>query len=172
MARPNSSNATTKPPLTALNAPTNSEGQKPSQEGTSESNLHHSKKFPVCTGTPWPETGMISGNLFELRKDWPVPPTNNTATATISKPPIKIEPQPQEQPTASTTAPPKAEQCRWELNCPIYQNIEEDWDGDHQKQFQQSSPQSQQPQTQGLQCPPDPELSKAPELPVLLIKDM
>ena len=36
---------------------------------------------------------------------------------------------------------------------PICKNIEEDWDGDHQKQFKQSSPQPQQPQTQGLQCP-------------------
>ena len=41
MARPNSSNTTMPPPLTLPNAPTNSEGQKPSQEGTSESNPHH-----------------------------------------------------------------------------------------------------------------------------------
>ena len=34
VARPNSSNATMQPPLTPPNAPTNSEGQKPSQEGT------------------------------------------------------------------------------------------------------------------------------------------
>ena len=31
--------------------------------------------------------------FFELRKDWPIPPTNNTMIATNSKPPIKIEPK-------------------------------------------------------------------------------
>ena len=140
------------PPLTAPNSPINSEGQKPSQEGTSESNPPPLKHISVHTGTPWPKAGKMSGNLFKLRKDWLIPPTNNTATATISKPPTKIEAQAQEQPTPNTTAPPKAEQYGWGLNCPICKNIE-DWDGDHQKQFQQSSPQSQQPQIQGLQYP-------------------
>ena len=107
------------PPLTAPNASTNSDGQKPSQEGTSESNPPPLKNIPVHTGIPWPEAGKMSGNLFELMKDWPIPPTNNIATATMSKPPIKIEPQAQEQPTPSTTAPPKAEQCRWGPRCPI-----------------------------------------------------
>ena len=51
----------------------------------------------------------MSRNFFELRKDWLIPPTNNTVTATNSKLPIKIEPQEQEQPTPSATAPPKAE---------------------------------------------------------------
>ena len=46
----------------------------------------------------------MSRNLFELRKDWPIPPTNNTVTAISSKPPIKIEPQAQEQPTLSAAA--------------------------------------------------------------------
>ena len=79
----------------------------------------------------------MSGNLFELRKDWPNPPTNNTVTATNSKPPIKIEPQEPDQPPPSATAP-KAEQCRWGPNCPICKNAEEDWDGEHQKQSQQT----------------------------------
>ena len=35
----------------------------------------------------------MSGNLFELRKDCPISPTNNTMTATNPKLPIKIEPQ-------------------------------------------------------------------------------
>ena len=47
----------------------------------------------------------MPGNLFELRKDWPIPTTNNTVTATNPKLPIKIEPQEQDQPTHSTTAP-------------------------------------------------------------------
>ena len=111
------------------------------------------QNITVCAGTPWPKAGKMSGNLFKLRKDWPIPPTNNTATATISKPPTEIEPQAQEQLPPSTTAPPKAEQCRWGPKCPICKIIEEDWDGDHQKQFQQISAQPQQPQTQGLPCP-------------------
>ena len=69
--------------------------------------------------------------------------------------PIKIEPQTQQQATHSATAALKAEKCGWGLKCPICKNIEEDWDGDHQKQFQQNalSTQPQQPQMQGLQCP-------------------
>ena len=108
VARPNSSNVTAQPPLTNPKAPVNSEGQKPSPEGTPENNPT-SKNIPVHTSTPWPEAGKMSGNLFELRKDWPAPPTNNTVTATSSKPPINIEPQAQEQPTPSAAAPPKAE---------------------------------------------------------------
>ena len=80
----------------------------------------------------------MSGNLFELRKDWPIPPTNNTVTATNHKLPIKIKPQEPDQQTFNTTAP-KAEQCRWGPNCPICKNTEEDWDGKHQKQLQQTN---------------------------------
>ena len=69
VARPDSSNATAHPPLTAANAPTNSEGQKPSKEGISENKTPPPKNIPVCTGTPWPEAGEMSGNLFKLRKD-------------------------------------------------------------------------------------------------------
>ena len=95
----------------------------------------------------------MSGNLFELRKDWLIPSTNNTTTTTTSKKTIKIEPQAQEQCPPSAAAPQKEEQCGWGLNCPIYKNTEEDWDGNHQRHFQQSSLQPQQPQTQDLQCP-------------------
>ena len=88
-------------------------------EGTSENNPPLLENIPVHAGTPWPEAGKMSGNLFELRKDWPIPPTNNTVTATSSKPPIKIEPQAQEQATPSAAALPKVEQCRWGPSCPI-----------------------------------------------------
>ena len=65
-----------------------------------------------------------------------------------------IEPQAQEQPTTSSTVAPKAEKCGWRLNCPICKNLEEDWDSDHQKQFQQpQQPQMQCPQTQNYQKP-------------------
>ena len=41
VARPNSSNANMQPPLTKPKAPVNSEGQKPSTEGTPENDPHH-----------------------------------------------------------------------------------------------------------------------------------
>ena len=109
VARPNSrsSNVTVQPPQTAPNAPTNSEGQNPSLEGTSENNPPPLKNIAVHTGTPWPKAGKMSGNLFELGKDWPIPSTYDTTTATTSRPPIKVEPQAQEQPTPNTRAPQK-----------------------------------------------------------------
>ena len=110
VARPDPSNATTQPPPTNPKAPVNSEGQKPLPEGTSENNPSPLDNSPVHASTPWPEADKMSENLFELRKDWLIPPTNNTIIATNSKLPIKIEPQEQEQPTSSATAPPRAEQ--------------------------------------------------------------
>ena len=93
----------------------------------------------------------MSGNLFKIRKDWLIPPNYNddnninTAIATSSNSPIKIEPKPEEQPTTSLIA----EKCRWGPNCPICKNIEEDWDSDHQNQLQQwPQPQVHMPQTQ------------------------
>ena len=90
--------------------------------------------------------------MTQNRENWPIPP------AITSNPPIKIEPQPQELATPSATAAPKAGKCGWGPNCPICKNIEEEWDGDHQKQFQQNVPSTQpqstqQPQMPGLQCP-------------------
>ena len=105
---------------------------------TSENNPPPLENTPVHASTPWPEAGKMSGNLFELSKDWPIPPTNNTVTATNPKPHIKIECQEQDQPPPSTRAP-KPEQCGWGPNCPICKNAEEDWDGEHQKQFQQTN---------------------------------
>ena len=54
-----------------------------------------------------------------------------------------MEPQPQELASPSATMAPKAEKCGWGLNCPICKNIEEDWDGDQQKQSEQSIPTTQ-----------------------------
>ena len=71
----------------------------------------------------------MSGNLFELRKDWPIPPATNTTNATNSNlPVIKVEPQGPEQSNPNSIVP-KPEQCRWGPNCPICKNAEEDWDG-------------------------------------------
>ena len=93
VARPDSSNVTMQPPLTNPKAPVNSESQRPSTGCTPRNNPPPLENTPVCASTPWPEAGKMSGNLFELRKDWLIPPTNNTVNATNSKLPIKIEPQ-------------------------------------------------------------------------------
>ena len=70
---PNTNNTTMQPSATTPKAPTNLENQKPSQEGISESNPPPLKNIPTHTGIPWPKAGKMSGNLFELRKDWPIP---------------------------------------------------------------------------------------------------
>ena len=142
VARPDPGNVTTQ--LPQENAPVNLESQQPP---TSENNPPPLDDAPVCVGPPWPEAGKMSGNLFEIRKDWPIPPTTNTATitATNPKPPaIKVEPQDlgQLNPNSAVTKP---ERCRWGTNCPICKNAEEDWDGEHQKQLQQSDTQQNYP---------------------------
>ena len=120
----------------------------------------------------------MSGNLFELRKDWPILPTNNTAITTNPKPPIKIEPQEKDQPYPSATAP-KPEQCAWGPNYPICKNAEEDWNGKHQKQFQKTNTNTQtqatqqknsfqtqnmrQIQGQNPQCPQDYQVPQNPQ---------
>ena len=93
VTRPDPGHATALPPQTNPEAPMNSKGQKPSTEGMPGNNLPPLENTPVCASTPWPEAGKMSGNLLELRKGWPIPPTNNIITATNSKLPIKIEPQ-------------------------------------------------------------------------------
>ena len=106
----------------------------------------------------------MSGNLFEERKDWLLPPNyldNNAkgmTSITSPKPPIKEEPKTEEQPSTG----PKAEKCGWGPNCPFCKNQEEeDWDGDHQKQLQQQlqpqqkvqMTQAKHPQTLSYQKP-------------------
>ena len=93
---------------------------------------------PVRQGTPWPNVGLASENLFETRKDWPIPPYSSPHTC---NPTIKTEEQPK---TATiphaTKAMPKqnTEKCSWGLHCPICKNEEqhgeEDWNGDLQNQ--------------------------------------
>ena len=80
----------------------------------------------------------------------------NTAIATSLKTRIKIEPKPEEQPTTSLIA----EKCGWDQTAPSAKNIEEDWDGDHQKQLQQWP----QPQVQMAKnaVPSGPELLETP----------
>ena len=81
----------------------------------------------------------MSGNLFEIRKDWPIPPANDTVTATIPKPSITIEPQ-----VPSTTVS-RPEWCGWGQNCPICKNVvDENGDDDNlQDQSQQANKNTQ-----------------------------
>ena len=113
---------------------------------------------PVRQGTPWPNAGLASENLFETRKYWPIPPTP------VHTPPPIIETEEQPKIAAipqAITMPKQAKgKCSWGSHCPFCNNEEkhgeEDWDGDLQNQrricpqnLQQSQPQSQsQPQLQ------------------------
>ena len=162
MVRPDPGNVTIQ--LPQENASVNPESQQPP---TSENNPPPLEDAPVHVGIPWSEAGKMSGNLFEVRKDWPISPATSTTTATNPKPPIiKVEAQDlgQSNPNSTVTKP---EQCGWGPNCPICKNAEEDWDREHQKQLQQSDrnmqinaqqkypPQGQdtrQTQVQNLQC--------------------
>ena len=158
--------------MTVSKAPTDLKNQTLSQEGILENRPPPLEDAPICTGTPWPKAGKMLGNLFKTRKDWLILPNYNndnnmnTVIATSSKSPIKIESKPKEQPTNS----PMVEKCGWGPNCPFCKNIEEDWDGDHQKQVQQQSqpqvkmPQMQHPQALNYQKPqrPYPKRDDAP----------
>ena len=80
-------------PTTAPNTTMNLEKGNPSQESSSSNNPPPLENVPTHAGTPWPRAGSMLGNLFKLRKDWPIPPTYTT------NPPIKIEAQSQEAAT-------------------------------------------------------------------------
>ena len=108
------------PPATIPKAPTNVKPQ--AQEEASENKPPPLEDAPVCKSTPWPGAGKISGNLFEERKDWLLPPNypNNNGSkdmtsVTSPKPPIKEEPKTEEQSLTS----PKTEKCGWGPNCPF-----------------------------------------------------
>ena len=105
-------------------------------------------------GLHWPGAGKMSSNLFQIRKDWPVPPSNNASTNIIIKPnppTIKTKAQGLNQPRPSPTATKqdptatKQERCGWGPNCPICKKMEEDWDGEHQRQLQQTDAQQKYP---------------------------
>ena len=74
VARPGPVKETMQPPQTNAKALVNSEIQKPS---TSENNSPPLENAPVHGSTPWPVAGKIFGNLFKLRKDWPIPHTKH-----------------------------------------------------------------------------------------------
>ena len=107
---------------------------------------------PVILVTPWPNAGLASENLFETRKDWPIPllqsPHPNSTIKTEEQPKIAAIPHTMTMPKQAT------EKCSWGSHCPICKNEEEHgeegWDGDLQNQpslhpqtFQQPQPQPQ-----------------------------
>ena len=104
--------------MTISKAPTNI---KPQAQETSDNRPPPLEDAPVCESTPWPDGGKISGNLFEERKDWLLPPNylnnnnKNTTSVTSPKPPIKEEPKREEQSFTS----PRTDKCGWGPNCPF-----------------------------------------------------
>ena len=67
--------------------------QKSPQETSSTSdNPPPLEDIQARAGTPWPDTGSASENLFKSRKDWPILP----APTSIPISTIKTEAQPQE----------------------------------------------------------------------------
>ena len=61
-------------PVTAPSAPMNSEKENSPQESTSNSSPPVFESITTNANTPWPGAGKMSGNLFEMRKDWPIHP--------------------------------------------------------------------------------------------------
>ena len=104
-------------------------GNPPKVSSSTDNNLPPLEDIPTQAGTPWPGAVSALGNLFELRKDWPIPPT---PTSTLT---IKIEPQSHEAAIPiSTMTLKQIEKSGWGPNCLICKNIEEDCDGDMQNQ--------------------------------------
>ena len=110
----------------------------------------------VRQGTPCPNTGSVSENLFKTRKDWSIPSTPVPTPASI----IKTEEQPKivAIPNAMVMAKQATEKYSWGPQCPICKNEEEheeDWDSDMQNQPRMCPQNFQcpQPQPKSFQCP-------------------
>ena len=121
-------------------------------QGSNPPPLEDIPNAPVRQGSPWSSTGSDSENLFETRKDWPIPPT----PAPTPAPTVKTEAPSQVAAIPHVLVMPKqvAEKCLWGLHCPICKNEEEheeDWDGDMQREQPRMCPQNnQQPQSQNI----------------------
>ena len=106
---------------------------------------------PVRQGTPWSSTGSASENLFDTRKDWPIPPTPAPTSAPSVKTQVAV--------ISCAIVMPKqvAEKCLWGLHCPICKDEEEheeDWDGNRQNEQTRMCPQNtKHPQPQNMQHP-------------------
>ena len=152
---PKTINVTTQPPNTAPSASVNSEKENPPQKAHQVGTPHCLKMFQLMlaphgleqgqgqvTYLNWGRTGQSLLHLLQI-------PNKDRATN-------------QRCGNPHTTTMPKAEKCGWGQNCPICKNIEEDWDGNHQKQIQQNIPNTQawdslQPQQKNFLQVPSPQ---------------
>ena len=149
------------------------QGNSPQQGSSADNNPPPLEDIPTRAGTPWPGAGSTSENLFESRKDWPIPPTPT------STPTIKFEAKCHKAAIPhAAMAPKQIEKYGWGPNCLICKNIEEDWDGDlqgHQLQCPQQNilctqtQGTQQPPQKNFQCPQVQNLPATTELPALPI---
>ena len=129
---------------------------RPQNEGSNSPPLEVIPNAPPRQGTPWLNSRSTSENLFETRKDWPIPPT----PAATPAPNIKPEEPPQVAAIPHATVMPKQalEKCSWGLHFPICKNEEEheeDWENEMQNQpWMHPQPQNNKyPETQNLQHP-------------------
>ena len=81
---PKPSEAAACPPTTISKAPTNIKPQ--THEDASENRPPPLEDGPVHESTPWPSARKMSGNLFEERKDWLIPPSYLTITVPKTQP--------------------------------------------------------------------------------------
>ena len=135
--------ATTSIPATVYSLATRkfAEVPYPSERPQAEENLsiHNSNPppleavpdAPVRQDTPWPSTESVPKNLFETRKDWPIPPT--------PAPTVKTEVPPQTAAIPHAMVMPKqvVEKCTWGPHSPICikeeEEGQEDWNSDRQR---------------------------------------
>ena len=75
---PKASCITMQMPTTVSNTTMHLEKGNSSQESLSSNNQPPLENIPTHAGTPWPRAGSMLGNLFELRKDWPIPPASTS----------------------------------------------------------------------------------------------
>ena len=172
---PKSSEAAMHPAVTISKAPTNIKPQV--QEGTSDSRPPSLEDVAVhAKALHGLNAGKISGNLFEERKDWLLPPNyldndnKDTTSVTSPNPPIKEGHKTGEQSITS----PRTDKCGWGPNYPFCNNQEkeEDWDGNRQKQPQQKTPPQQEIQMPQSKAPPHSKLPETPELTEAQSRDL
>ena len=135
-----------------LHPPTRPQNEgHPSTQSSNPPPLEDIPNAPVRQGTPWPSTGSASNNLFETRKDWPIPPPPAPTVKTEEPPQVAVIPW------AMVMPKQVAEKCSWGPHCLICKNDkehEEDWDGDMQREQPRMCPQNtQHPQLQNTQHP-------------------
>ena len=157
MEKPEYNNTNMQPPATVSKTPTDLENQTPSWEGTLENNPHllktsqftlapHGLKQEKCQGTflYWKKIGQSLQTTITLLQ-----------LLLLHQDPHKDRSLGPGTIHTHFNGSTEVRKVWMGTNCPICKNLEEDWDGDHQKQFQQlQQPQAQCPQTQNYQNPP------------------